>query len=99
MARCEKCIHWDIANAEVAVERLPVRHDANWKIIKPPHADLNWAECAGAKKGFSARDSEEEAALYGGKMAVFDGSEYIAELWTRFDHICGMFQPRPTGTK
>jgi hypothetical protein len=93
--RCENCIHWQIANACPASQRLKIRYDDNWEDIRPPHADLNWSVCDAAVPGFENDSVETEAVLFGGKMAVFDGSEYIAELWTRFDHVCGEWTVRP----
>lgn len=92
--RCENCANWDLANALPAEFRLRTRHDDDYEPIRPPHADLNWSHCSAAVEGFDNHDEAQEAKLYGGKMAVFDGSSYAAELWTRFDHICGEWRER-----
>lgn len=97
--KCETCKYWDADNACPANERLRIRYDENYDNIVPPHADLRWSECAAAVMGFENDNEEEEANLYGGKMAVFDGSAYFAVLYTRFDHICGEFQPKKEGER
>ncbi len=58
---------------------------------KPPHANFKWADCKAAPEGW---DDDFDAGQH--KMAVFDGSSYHANLWTRFDHVCGEHAERPT---
>lgn len=98
--KCQNCARWDFANARPAASRLVVRyHSEDLTEILPLHANLLWSKCSAAAEGFENDDAEDEAKLYGGKMAVFDGSEYHAELWTRFDHLCSEYKVRVSHEK
>lgn len=95
MSRCKDCKFWKIAEtrhgsprADLTAEALAYLDDDERRGLKP-HANLDWAECEAAIEGFDD-DAHDKAP----KMAVFDGSGYMANLWTRHDHICGEFRRR-----
>lgn len=82
---CRNCQHWDIANA--GPPRL--RESERWEYdsaddAKRPHANLRFSKCFAAERGWE--DTYDPATT---KMAVWDGSNYMAELLTRDDHVCG----------
>lgn len=98
--KCQNCARWDLVNACPATSRLAVRYRSeDLTDITPPHANLLWSKCSAAAEGFENDDAESEAKLFGGKMAVFDGSAYHAELWTRFDHLCSEYRVRVSHEK
>lgn len=93
--RCELCKHWDLADAApTQAGRIdpndPTAGTEDWERWKRvPHANQNWSKCSAAPEGFA--DELNAAEI---RMAVWDGSNYMARLLTRCDHVCGEFAPR-----
>lgn len=93
--RCENCTFWELANAWAAnsegsrFEKYP---PPDYELVLP-QSPLRWSRCKAAEEGFGDRfDSAER------RMAVWDGSRYMAELLTREDFLCCEHKPRDART-
>lgn len=93
---CKNCAHWNIAETRHGSPSSEHLADGCGGWREPgdegylaPHANLDWAHCKKALEGWEP-DTHKSAAA----MAVFDGSSYMAELWTRHDHFCSEYSPR-----
>lgn len=82
---CLNCASWDVANAVDPKAREQFYEPDE----RPPHANQCWAACSAAMEGW-AHDFDPSRH----KMAVWDGSQYMAELLTHAEHGCRQFKPR-----
>lgn len=94
---CQTCAKWDLADASPSMggnyegyrpEAGDDKRFDRWN--RAPHANQNWSRCDAAAEGFA-----EEFDAADMKMAVWDGSQYLARLLTRCDHVCGEWTARP----
>ena len=80
MTNCQGCKHWRNEELSTYEQEETVRQ---WPVGRPPHGRLDWGQCSIIPEGW-----DDDVDWDSHRAAVWDGSEYAAELWTRKDFGC-----------